>query len=114
MIKKFFLWNLKIYQKFLTLFSYGSCRYYPSCSEYAKWQIENNSIFSALLATFFRILRCNKLFRGGIDYPRIKKTRLKKPVFLKKNYYKNSKKIKFWFVPFDCKTLYVIKSLKTE
>ncbi|HOI83489.1 MAG TPA: membrane protein insertion efficiency factor YidD, partial [Campylobacterales bacterium] len=26
------------YQKFLSPITVGSCRYYPSCSEYAIWQ----------------------------------------------------------------------------
>lgn len=109
MVKKFFLWNIKIYQKFFTLFSYGSCRYYPTCSEYAKWQVENNSTFLAFFAIVLRILKCNRLFVGGIDYPKIKKTKLKKPTFLKKPCHDN--KISFWFIPLDCKTLYVVKSL---
>ncbi|MDR0467829.1 MAG: membrane protein insertion efficiency factor YidD [Campylobacteraceae bacterium] len=109
MIKRFFLWNLKIYQRFFTLFSFGSCRYYPTCSEYAKWQIENNSLILAIFATILRILRCNKLFVGGIDYPKIRRTKLKKPISLERYCY--CKKIVFWFIPFDCKTLYVVKSL---
>lgn len=109
MIKRFFLWNIKIYQKFFTLFSYGSCRYYPTCSEYAKWQIEKNLLPLAVFAIFFRILRCNRLFSGGIDYPKIKKSRLKKPIFLVKHCY--YKKILFWFIPYNEKTFYVVKSL---
>ncbi|MFA7500284.1 MAG: membrane protein insertion efficiency factor YidD, partial [Sulfurimonas sp.] len=36
MFKKFLLKLLWLYQKFFTLLGYGSCRYYPTCSEYAK------------------------------------------------------------------------------
>ena len=64
MIRKFLLGLLNVYQKFFTLIGYGSCRYYPSCSEYAKWQFEKNSIWKAFFFTFVRILRCNQLFKG--------------------------------------------------
>jgi len=47
----------------------ANCRYYPTCSEYAKWQFECNAPHKALLASTLRILRCNQLFEGGIDYP---------------------------------------------
>ncbi len=70
MIKTIFSAGLRFYQKFLTLLGFGCCRYYPTCSEYAKWQLETNpDLFAALRASFFRILRCNQLFEGGIDYP---------------------------------------------
>ena len=47
----------------------ANCRYYPTCSEYAKWQFEFNAPHRALTASTLRILRCNQLFAGGIDYP---------------------------------------------
>ncbi len=72
-MKKLVLIFLNIYQKFFTLLGYGSCRYYPTCSEYAKWQFEENSFFKALYYSTTRILKCNQLFEGGIDYPIVKK-----------------------------------------
>lgn len=107
MIKNFFLYLLKIYQKFFTLIGYGSCRYYPTCSEYAKWQIEKNNIIKALVFTTIRILKCNQLFDGGIDYPiiRLKLNNSK----LKQNTTNNLKKIKYWFVPIDIKKPYAGK-----
>jgi len=72
-MKKLVLIFLNIYQKFFTLIGYGSCRYYPTCSEYAKWQFEANSFLKALYYSIKRILSCNQLFDGGIDYPIVKK-----------------------------------------
>ncbi len=100
---------IKFYQKFLTLFSYGSCRYYPTCSEYAREQILYNNFFKAILLSTLRILRCNQLFDGGIDYPVVKKSFPKisyiytvlKPSFLK---------VSFWFVPKDRESFYIVKS----
>ncbi len=72
-MKKFILLFLDIYQKFFTLIGFGSCRYYPTCSEYAKWQFEENSLMKAFYYTTKRVLSCNQLFEGGIDYPIVKK-----------------------------------------
>lgn len=61
---------VRLYQKFISPFKPRSCRYYPSCSEYAIWQFETNGFWRALISSTLRILRCNKLFIGGIEYPR--------------------------------------------
>ncbi len=103
MIKKILLSFLAYYQRFFTLLGYGSCRYYPTCSEYAKWEFENNKISSAFYHTLIRILRCNQLFEGGIDYPLLDKLSL------------NPKKmgvddIKFWLVPNKKNRFYIIKN----
>ncbi len=62
---------VRFYQKFLSPLTVGSCRYYPSCSEYAIWEFETNGFWRAFFASLLRILRCNKLFDGGIEYPKI-------------------------------------------
>ena len=66
--KRFFIAPIKAYQ-YLSRMLPGSCRYYPTCSEYAAWQFECNAPHRALAASTLRILRCNQLFAGGIDYP---------------------------------------------
>lgn len=107
-MKSFFLALTKFYQRYLSVLSYGSCRYYPTCSEYAKWHLKHNNVFFALSASLLRILRCNGLFRGGIDYPVIS---LK---FQKVSYVCVAKKydmtILFWFVPKGDGRFYVIKT----
>ena len=102
------LFVLKLYQKFFTLFSYGSCRYYPTCSEYAKWQILHNGLIRACFYSLLRILRCNQLFPGGIDYPVITKSFRKNSFAL--NTPQHSVNIRFWFVPKNEKSFYVIKA----
>ncbi|MCF6201528.1 MAG: membrane protein insertion efficiency factor YidD [Hydrogenimonas sp.] len=86
---------LKIYQKFFTLIGYGSCRYYPTCSEYAKWQLEANpNIFKALFFSSLRILRCNQFFDGGIDYPKVSMRLSENSKFPNR-----SCTVRYWFVP---------------
>ena len=97
---------LAFYQRFISPLFFPSCRYYPSCSEYAKWQFETNSAPKAFLATALRILRCNKLFDGGIDYPTINFTPPSKLAKTEQN-----KKIKYWIVKTK-KGFAVIRTLK--
>lgn len=106
-MRRLALFILKLYQKFFTLFSYGSCRYYPTCSEYAKWQILNNNFFEACLYSFLRILRCNQLFPGGINYPVVKKMFYVSCITMSRP---TSVKIKFWFVPKSNNRFYVVKA----
>lgn len=101
-MKTVFKLFIRFYQKFLSIFSHGSCRYYPTCSEYAIWQIENNSFFKAIYFTITRILRCNQLFPGGFDYPKVKCN--KKKILFKKI------KVKYWYLPIDEKNCIIIKN----
>ena len=103
MIRKFLLKLLWLYQKFFTLIGFGSCRYYPTCSEFARINFENNSISSAFYHTFTRILRCNQLFDGGIEYPLLDKLSVK-PTKL------GVDSIKYWLVPNKKNRFYIIKN----
>ena len=110
-MKQIALWFLKIYQKFFTLFGYGSCRYYPTCSEYSKWQFQTNNPIKALILSILRILKCNQLFSGGIDYPVIKKKLNKKRVCLTDEK-RREITIKFWLIKKDEHSFYVIKNFE--
>lgn len=94
---------IKFYQKIISPLKPKSCRYYPTCSEYALWQLENNSFFKAIYFTITRILKCNQLFQGGFDYPVVKKI-YKQDIVFKKI------KVKYWFVPVTKDKLIVIKN----
>lgn len=96
------IYFIKIYRKFFSVFSFGSCRYYPTCSDYAIWQYENNNFFKATYHTITRIFRCNQLFKGGIDYPKISRLPQKHIIFEKK-------KIKYWLIP-SGKKIIIIKN----
>ncbi len=104
MIRRAILKLLGLYQKVFTLLSYGSCRYYPTCSEYAKWRIEKDNLLIAFIAVVLRILRCNQLFAGGIDYPVIKKE-------LENIKYKKID-VRYWLVPKGGSKFILIKNFK--
>lgn len=102
-MKKVFKYLIIFYQKYISILSFGSCRYYPTCSNYSLWQFDNNSFFKAIYFTIVRILKCNQFFDGGFDYPIIN---------LKTNKNVSYKKIKvvYWYVPLKNKKYLVVKN----
>ena len=45
----------------------STCRYLPTCSEYALTAVQQRGIVVGGALATWRILRCNPLFRGGYD-----------------------------------------------
>ncbi len=69
MIKSVVINLVKFYQKFISPFTPGSCRYYPTCSNYTIMAVEKYGVVKGLIKSLWRILRCNPLSKGGVDYP---------------------------------------------
>jgi hypothetical protein len=44
------------------------CRFWPSCSEYTILAIEKYGVVKGIFKGFIRIMRCNPLSRGGVDF----------------------------------------------
>jgi hypothetical protein len=44
-----------------------SCRFLPTCSEYAVDAVRTRGIVIGIALAVWRVLRCNPLFRGGHD-----------------------------------------------
>lgn len=67
-MKKFLISAIKLYQKNLSgLKSAPSCRFTPTCSQYALEAVEK---YGALYGTYLavrRLLRCHPLHKGGYD-----------------------------------------------
>lgn len=70
---KLILW----YQK-KTVNKSKRCRFYPSCSNYGLECYKRFNFFKASLLTFYRIIRCNPLSKGGYDPVPEKKSKLQK------------------------------------
>ena len=60
---------IEVYQKAVSPLYASSCRYYPSCSNYAILSIEKYGVVKGSLKAIWRILRCNPFSKGGVDYP---------------------------------------------
>lgn len=58
---------IKLYQYLISPLIKPSCRFYPSCSEYANGVIEHYGITKGLWKTLKRIARCHPWSRGGYD-----------------------------------------------
>jgi putative membrane protein insertion efficiency factor len=77
MLKKSATTLIELYQKTLSpdhglmkpYYPHGFCKFYPSCSEYAKQSIQKDGLLKALPKSTWRVLRCNPWSKGGIDQP---------------------------------------------
>ena len=46
---------------------FGHCRFYPTCSEYAKQAIQKHGAIKGVFLAIYRIIRCNPWSKGGVD-----------------------------------------------
>jgi len=60
---------IRTYQVLISPLSGPSCRFYPSCSDYALGAFQKYGFFRALGKSAWRLLRCNPFSRGGLDHP---------------------------------------------
>lgn len=58
---------LRIYKGLISPLLPASCRYVPSCSEYAAQAVAGHGFFQGSMLALWRLLRCNPLARGGYD-----------------------------------------------
>ncbi len=118
--KRFFLAPIRGYQ-YISRMLPGSCRYYPTCSEYAAQQFEFERPDRAFAASALRILRCNQLFPGGIDYPKVRwnppaSVRMANPIRIAHTLHPlpnpphSDFAIKYWIVPIKGKTYLIVKA----
>ena len=64
MLKKFAVFMIKLYQKYL---SKGTCAFVPTCSEYTLEAILKHGFFYGTILGICRIVRCNPWAKGGFD-----------------------------------------------
>jgi putative membrane protein insertion efficiency factor len=61
------LFLVRAYIVFLSPFFGGACKFYPSCSNYAREAIEHHGARRGTALALKRLLRCHPFTRGGID-----------------------------------------------
>lgn len=67
-MKHLMIFLVRIYQKYLSGLKPPSCRFYPTCSQYAIESFQRHGAVKGFLLAAWRILRCNPWNVGGIDY----------------------------------------------
>ncbi|MBN2073269.1 MAG: membrane protein insertion efficiency factor YidD [Actinobacteria bacterium] len=66
-MKKIFIFIIKLYKKYISPLIPQSCRFYPTCSQYAIDALNKYGVVRGGFKAFYRIIRCNPLNKGGYD-----------------------------------------------
>lgn len=62
------MWLIRLYRRFLSpLKGHATCRFVPTCSEYALEAYRTRGFFVGTALTAWRLLRCNPFCKGGYD-----------------------------------------------
>jgi putative membrane protein insertion efficiency factor len=62
-----FLVIIKFYQNFISPLLPSTCRYTPTCSEYAKQSLVKHGLIKGSFISIKRIIKCNPLGGNGYD-----------------------------------------------
>ena len=61
---------IRLYQLLVSpLLPANTCKYHPTCSDYAALAIGKHGIVKGAGLAGWRLLRCNPWSHGGVDYP---------------------------------------------
>lgn len=76
-LRRLFILPIRFYQRAISPWLPPSCRFTPSCSQFAVEAILRYGVWIGLLKTTARLLRCQPLCRGGFDpvetaWPRVR------------------------------------------
>lgn len=66
-MNKIIIFLINLYKKYISPLKPPTCRFYPSCSEYAIQAFKKYSLLKALKLSIMRILRCHPFNPGGYD-----------------------------------------------
>ena len=67
-MKSFLLGMLWLYQKLLSPWIGNQCRFYPTCSEYARQAVEVHGSLRGSALALRRLCKCHPWHAGGFDY----------------------------------------------
>jgi putative membrane protein insertion efficiency factor len=74
-MNKIIILLISFYQKYISPFKPATCRFYPTCSEYATQALKKYGLLRGLWLSIRRVLRCHPFSLGGYDplpdFPRV-------------------------------------------
>ena len=68
-MKGLVLWLLAAYKRWVSPLLPPSCRFVPTCSEYARLAVIKHGVLLGLWRSGGRLLRCQPFHPGGVDLP---------------------------------------------
>ncbi|WP_300304205.1 membrane protein insertion efficiency factor YidD [Anaerosolibacter sp.] len=66
-MKDILIWMVKIYRKYISPLKQPSCRFYPTCSQYALDALSKYGAIKGTILSIKRILKCHPFHPGGHD-----------------------------------------------
>ncbi len=69
-MSKIIILIINFYQKHISIFFKKNgieCKFYPTCSQYAKQAFKKYGFFKGLFLSVKRFLKCNPFSKGGYD-----------------------------------------------
>ncbi len=66
-MRRILIFLIEVYQKYVSPILGNNCKYYPTCSEYAKQAIRKYGVFTGSFYAIKRIIKCNPFSKGGYD-----------------------------------------------
>lgn len=67
MLSRPLIFLIRLYQKYVSPAKPPSCRFTPTCSNYAIGALREWGLVRGLALTVWRVLRCNPFSKGGYD-----------------------------------------------
>ena len=67
LLRRAFVWPIRLYRRFLSPLKPPMCRFHPTCSEYALQAILAHGILKGCALGTWRLMRCHPFAKGGHD-----------------------------------------------
>ncbi|MBE7035767.1 MAG: membrane protein insertion efficiency factor YidD [Ruminococcaceae bacterium] len=66
-MKKVLIFLIRLYQRYISPLKKPSCRFYPTCSQYALEAITKKGAWRGSYLAIRRVLKCHPFHEGGYD-----------------------------------------------
>ena len=69
-MSKLLIIGLQYYQRYISIYTRASCRFYPTCSQYAIDALQHFGLLRGIWLILCRLVKCHPFHPGGVDMPR--------------------------------------------